>query len=434
MMTALRALSPFETSYFGSETRIGSVPVGGMPLFIGSTVEGALDVTVLRRVLAELAAAHPLLRSRQAVDAEGVRWFRRDDSYLPRLAITEGGEAEYLELVNSPQDWNEGLFHARLLREGDRDRVVLIVHHGIADGRSAFALLAELWERYTAQVTGSPAPQADPDQDLPEAMDTRLARIVSDAEVAALLDLIRAGAAMMSPDLAPRHLPELGDGIGTYPPGRLTLDRIELDHEETAAVVAAARAHGLTVNSLIGGAAFVAFRTQLAPSAGALSMVCGHAVDVRADLVPPLTASTVLNCVSGVGTFALVDAGADPIALAQTVATGMRASADRGEALGMMLVAQRATDPATTALLSAPNTFTISNIGQLPAHSTPPGVRIVRDDVFAMAAGMPPKLTVFTVGGRMTIQVEYDTALHSRDQLGAVRQALTRALTSVPAA
>ncbi|UGT70296.1 hypothetical protein LTT66_09120 [Nocardia gipuzkoensis] len=424
MMTALRALSPFETSYFGSETRIGSVPVGGMPLFIGSTVEGALDVTALRRVLAELAAAHPLLRSRQSVDAEGVRWFRRDDSYLPRLAITEGGEAEYLELVNSPQDWNDGLFHARLLREGDRDRVVLIVHHGIADGRSAFALLAELWERYTAQVTGSPAPQADPDQDLPEAMDTRLARIVSDAEVAALLDLIRAAAAMMSPDLAPRHLPELGDGVGTYPPGRLTLDRIELDHEETAAVVAAARAHGLTVNSLIGGAAFVAFRTQWEPTAGALSMVCGHAVDVRADLVPPLTASTVLNCVSG----------ADPIALAQTVATGMRASADRREALGMMLVAQRATDPATIALLSAPNTFTISNIGRLPAHSTPPGVRIVRDDVFAMAAGMPPKLTVFTVGGRMTIQVEYDTALHSRDQLGAVRQALTRALTSVPAA
>ncbi|WP_174183435.1 phthiocerol/phthiodiolone dimycocerosyl transferase family protein [Nocardia barduliensis] len=433
MMTAQRALSPFETSYFGSETRIGSVPVGGMPLFIGSTVEGALDIPTLRRVLAELAAAHPLLRSRQVVDAEGARWLRRDDSYLPRLAIAEGGEPEYLELVNTPQDWNDGLFRARLLRGGGRDRVVLVVHHGIADGRSAFALLAELWERYTAHVTGSPAPQAARDQSLPDALDTRLARIVSDAEVTALLDLIRAGAAMMTPDLAPRHLPESGHGAA-YPPGRLTLDRIELDSEQTAAVVAAARAHDLSVNSLIGGAAFAAFRALLEPSAGTLPMVCGHAVDVRADLVPPVPVSTMLNCVSGVGTFALVDYGADPIALARTVAAGMRASIDRKEALGMMLVTQRATDPATSALLSAPNTFTISNIGRLPAHATPPGLRIIRDDVFAMAAGMPPKLTVFTVGGRMTVQVEYDTALHSRAQLDQVREELTRALTSVRAA
>ncbi len=429
MMTAQRVLSPFEAGYFGSGTRIGSIPVGGMPLFIGSTVQGALDVPTLREVLAELAAAHPLLRSKQLVDDHGAKYFRRDDPYLPRLAITEGGEPEYLDLVNTPQDWNDGLFHAHLFRAGDRDRIVLILHHGIADGRSAFALLAELWERYTAQVTGAFAPRPESDQRLPEAMDIRLARIVSDEQVAQLLDLMRAGAAMMSPDLAPRYLPELGVGA----PGRLTLDRIELDHSETAAVVAAARSHGLTVNSLIGGAAFAAFRAQLAPSTGALPMVCGHAADVRADLAPPLPASTVLNCVSGVGTFALVEAEADPVALAHVVAAGMRASAERGEALGMMLAAQRVTDPATAAMFAAQNTFTISNIGRLPAHSTPPGVRIIRDDVFAMAAGMPPKLTVFTVDGRMTIQVEYDTARHSGAQLGAVRQALIGALTSVRA-
>lgn len=431
MMTAQRPLSPFENSYFGSGTRIGSVPVGGMPLFVGSTVRGGLDVSAVRRVLAELAAAHPLLRSNQVVDAEGVKRFRRDDSYRPRLTIAEGGEPEYLELVNTPQDWTDGLFHAHLLRDGDRDRIVLAIHHGIADGRSAFALLTELWERYTAQVTGAPAPAADPDQRLPEAMDTRLARIVSDAEVAGLLDLMRAGAAMMSPDLAPRHLPEHGDGAQR---NRLTLDRVELDDTETAAVVAAARVHGVSVNSLITGAALAAFRARLESSAGALPMICGHAVDVRADLVPPLPASTVLNCVSGVGTFALVESEADPIALAHAVASGMRASIERREALLIMLAAQRVPDPATAALFSSPNTFAISNIGRLPALSTPPGLRIIRNDVFAMAAGMPPKLTVFTVGDRMTIQVEYDTARHSRAQMGEVGQALTRTLAAVRAA
>ncbi|WP_039802227.1 phthiocerol/phthiodiolone dimycocerosyl transferase family protein [Nocardia araoensis] len=433
MMTDQRPLSPFESSYFGSDTRIGSIPVGGMPLFIGSTVRGGLDVSALRRVLAELAAGHPLLRSTQVVDAEGTKYFRLQESYRPRLTITEGGEPEYLQLVNTPQDWTDGLFHAYLLHDGDRDRIVLAIHHGIADGRSAFALLAELWERYTAQVTDAPAPPANPDQRLPEAMDTRLARIVSDAEVAGLLDLMRAGAAMMSPDLAPRNLPELGDGAA-HPPHRMTLDRIELDDTETAAVVAAARVHGVSVNSLVSGAAFAAFRAQLEPSAGALPMICGHAVDVRADLVPPLPASTVLNCVSGVGTYALVESEADPIALAHAVASGMRASVERREALLMMLAAQRVTDPAIAALFSSPNTFAISNIGRLPALSTPPGLWIVRNDVFAMAAGMPPKLTVFTIGDRMTIQVEYDIARHSRAQLGEVRRELVRALAAVRAA
>ncbi|MBF6464522.1 hypothetical protein IU427_04915 [Nocardia beijingensis] len=431
MMTAQRPLSPFESSYFGSGTRIGSVPVGGMPLFVGSTVRGGLDVSALRRVLVDLSAAHPLLRSNQVVDTDGVRCFRRDDSYRPRLTITEGGEPEYLKLVNTPQDWTDGLFHAHLLHDGDHERIVLAIHHGIADGRSAFALLTELWERYTAQVTGAPAPPANPDQRLPEAMDARLAQIVSDEEVTGLLDLMRAGAAMMSADLAPRHLPEHGDGAHR---NRFTLDRVELDATETAAVVAAARGHGVSVHSLITGAALAAFRAQLEPSAGALPMICGHAVDVRADLVPPLPASTVLNCVSGVGTFALVESESDPIALAHAVASGMRASSERREALLMMLAAQRITDPATAALFASPNTFAISNIGRLSALSTPPGLRIVRNDVFATAAGMPPKLTVFTVGDRMTIQVEYDTARYRPAQLREVGQALMRTLATVRAA
>lgn len=431
MMTDQRPVSVFESSYFGADRRIGSIPVGGMPLFIGSTVRGGLDVPALRRVIADLAAAHPLLRSEQ-VDVEGARCFRRDDSYRPRLTITEGGEPEYLDLVNSRQDWTAGLFHAHLLRDGEHERIVLAIHHGIADGRSAFALLAELWERYTAQVTGAPAPHANPGQSLPEAMDTRLARIVSAEEVAGLLDVLRAGAEMKTSDLTPRQLPPLGDGA--HRPNRLTLDRIELDDIETAAVIAAARVHGVSVNSLVAGAAFAAFRARLEPSAGALPMVCGHAVDIRANLVPPLPASTVLNCVSGVGTFALVEADADPIVLAHAVATGMRASVERKEALLMMLATQRVVDPATAALLSAPPTFAISNIGRVPALSIPPRLRIVRNDVFAMTAGMPPKLTVFTIGDRMTIQVEYDTARHCPAQLGAVRQALIRTLATVRAA
>ncbi|WP_433712044.1 phthiocerol/phthiodiolone dimycocerosyl transferase family protein [Nocardia sp. CA-084685] len=423
-MTAQRPLSSFELIYFGSETHLGSVPTGGMPLFIGSTVHGLLDVEILRRVLDELAAQHPLLRSRPVADADGTLYFRRDDAYRPRLEIADGGEAEYLDLVNAPQGWHDGLFRAHLLRDGDRDRIVLVIHHGIADGRSAFALLAQLWQRYTAHATGTALPQPDSDQELPEAIDIQLAEVVSDAEVAGWLDQIRAGAAMMGPESAPRTLPL--DGIDNDPLGRFAVQRIELDTNETQNLVDTARAQGLSVNSLLSGAALVAVRSQLEPATGKLPMFCGHAVDLRSELNLP--AHTMLNCASGVGTFALVPESAKLIDTAHEVAAGMLAAKEQREAPIFLLAAQRVQDEVTAAILAAAPTVAISNIGRLPAHSTPDGIRHIRDDIYAMGPGMPPKLTVFTIGDRLTIQVEYDTARHSRTRMGKVSLALIDAL------
>ncbi|WP_433659927.1 phthiocerol/phthiodiolone dimycocerosyl transferase family protein [Nocardia sp. CA-128927] len=423
-MTAQRPISPFESTFFGTDTKLGSVPTGGMPLFIGSTVHGAIDPETLRRVLGELAAIHPLLRSKVVTTADGTMHFHRDDDYRPRLDIADGDEADYLRLVNGPRDWTDGLFRAQLLRAGARQQLVLIIHHGISDGRSAFALLAELWRRYTAHIAGSPLPVGESDQSLPEAMDTRLAEVFSDAEVAEFLELARMGVTMIDPAAAPRQLPYDRDGNGNDPLGRFAVRRIELDAAETRALVDSARAQGISVNSLLTGAALVAFRAQLEPDAGALPMICGHAVDVRGELNPPLPANTMLNFASGVGTVAEVEPDHSPIGLGLLVTAGMQAAAERHDAGRFLLAAQRVTDPATAAAFAAPPTLAMSNIGRLPAYSTSAGVRHVRDDVFAMGPGMPPKLTVFTVGDRLTIQVEHDTAEHSRAQMGKVTLAL----------
>ncbi|MEV4128243.1 condensation domain-containing protein [Nocardia sp. NPDC049707] len=433
-MTAQRALSPLELTYFGTETRLGTVPAAGIPVFIGSTVHGLLDIEILRRVLDELAAQHPLLRSKPVTDADGTRYLRRDDAYRPRLDIADGGEAEYLNLVNGPLDWRDGLFHAHLLRDGDRDRIILVIHHGIADGRSAFALLAQLWQRYTAHTTGTALPPSDSDQELPESIDARLTEVVSDAEVAGWLDQIRAGAATMSPESAPRSLPIDGDGIGDDPLGRFALQRIELDTNETRDLIVAAGAHGLSVNSLLGGAALVAFRSQLEPATGKLPLLCGHAADVRSEVNPPLPANTILNCASGIGTFALVADNADLIDIAHEVAAGMAAAREQREAPIFLLASQRIQDEATAAIFAAAPTVAISNIGRLPAYSTPDGIRHIRDEIYAMGPGMPPKLTVFTVGERLTIQVEYDTARYSRAQMGKVSSAFIDALQGIRAA
>ncbi|MFF2550154.1 hypothetical protein ACFVUS_04095 [Nocardia sp. NPDC058058] len=432
-MTSQRPLSPFENGYFGEHTRLGSVPIGGMPLFIGSTVRGEMDPAALRDTLTELAALHPLLRARVVTGDAGVRRFELDDDYRPSVTVTAGGAQVYRTLVNARQEWGAGLFRAELLREGEFTRVVLVLHHGISDGRSVFPLVDEMWRRYTARVTGSPLPQPERNYALPAGVDTQLAALISDAEVDAFVAMVRAGAMAMDPAAAPVHLPLDGQGGGD-PSGRLAVRRIELDAAQTAALVATARAQGFSVNSLLAGAAMAAVRTEFAPEAGPLPMMCGHAVDLRPDLVPVLPASTVLNCAAGAGTPVLAAPDSHPIELASAVAAGMRDSTQARFPAMFMRAAQRDLDEVTAALFGAPPTLALSNIGRVPAHSLPATLEFVRDEVFAMTPGMPPKMTMFTVGDRLTVQVEYDTAEHSHAQMERIATEMTWQLLRVGSA
>ncbi|WP_157514084.1 phthiocerol/phthiodiolone dimycocerosyl transferase family protein [Nocardia concava] len=426
-MTVQRPLSPFESSYFAADARLGSVPVGGMPLFIGTTVRGAVDAGILRRVLRELAASHVLLRSRM-VTVGGVGLFEVDEDYVPALVERVGEVDEYWELVNGRPEWEAGLFGAVLLRGPVQTRIVLVIHHGISDGRSAFALLDEMWRRYGAHVAGRPLPIGESDRELVGGVDELLARVVSEAEVDGFLAQIQAEAA--SPGQAvPQTLPVDGDGVGD-PGGRLALRRIELSAQQTAEVVDAARAQGISVNSLLAAAAVVAVRTQL-PVDGPVPLMCGHAADLRPALSPRLPASTVLNCASGTGTPVVVDRDADPAVVGAIVDQSMRFMLDTRFPALFMRASQRVLEAQVAAALSAAPAIALSNMGRLPAHPLPAGLEFVRDEIFAMTAGMPPKMTVFTVGDRLTIQVEYDTAEHSHHQMGRVAEAMSDQLARV---
>ncbi|MFC9663195.1 hypothetical protein ACFVJ5_23395 [Nocardia sp. NPDC127606] len=426
-MTSRRRISPFESSYFGIGTTIGSVPTGGMPLFLGTTVHGELDPAILRTVLDELAAAHPLLRSR-VVTEDGVGYFVRDDAFRPRLDLVEGGEAEYLALVNGPRDWSDGLFRAYLLRAGLRQQIVLVIHHGISDGRSGFALLAQMWRHYTAHVTGTAVPEADSDQPMPEAMDTRLAEVVSVEAAETWLAEVRAGAAMMSPEDAPRTLPR--DGTDTDRLGRFAMQRIELTAAETAELVTAARSQGLSVNSVLTGTVLAAVRTRF-PESGSVPMFCGYAADVRAEFDPPVPVDTIVNYASGGGALVLATGENTQLELARSVDTGLRAGLDRREPALFPLAAQLVNDDVTAALLTAPPTFALSNIGRVQPHSIPDHIAFVRDDIYAMGPAMPPKLTAFTIAGRLTLQLEYDTTLYSRPQMEKLRLTLIELLQTL---
>lgn len=426
-MTVQRPLSPFESSYFAADARLGSVPVGGMPLFIGTTVRGAVDAGILRRVLRELAASHVLLRSR-VVMVGGVACFEVDEDYAPPLEERVGEIDEYWELVNRRPEWDAGLFGAVLLHGTALTRIVLVIHHGISDGRSAFALLDEMWSRYGAQVAGHRLPLADSDRELVGGVDELLARVVTEAEVDEFVAQVRAEA--VSPAQAvPQTLPIDGDGVGD-PGGRLALRRIELNVRQTTEIVDAARAQNISVNSVLAGAALATVRAQL-PVDGPVPMMCGHAADLRPALSPRLPASTVLNCASGTGTPVVVDRDADPLMVGVIVDQAMRFMLDTRFPALFMRASQRTLNAQVAAALSAAPAIALSNMGRLPAHPLPEGLEFVRDEIFAMTAGMPPKMTIFTVGDRLTVQVEYDTAEHSHHQMGRVAEAMSDQLARV---
>ncbi|MFE3054601.1 hypothetical protein [Nocardia sp. NPDC059239] len=422
-MSSQRPLSSFEFKHFDPDARWGDVPKAGVPLFVATTVRGEIDPDVMRRVLAELAADHALLRAVMVNEPGSEPVFRVREEYQPPLEVTEWGPDGYQRLVNIEQDWSTGLFKAHVLREGGLDQIVLIMHHGMCDGRSALALRDDMWQRYGTQLAGSPLPPSNSDNELVDGIDTLLAGSVTEAEVDELVAMLRGIAAAGDAVPAPLELPRDGDGVGD-PVGRFATQRIEVDPEQSAAFFGVARAQGVSVNSLVTGMAMVAVRSQLEADSGPVPMVFGHAVDLRASLAEPIPQSTLLNCAGGVATPVFAAADTDPIELAKATEVAMRAALDARFPALFMRASQRAFDPETAAIFGAQPTLGMANLGVEQTPSIPGGLEFVSDEAFGMAKGMPPKLTVWTVAERLVIHVNYDTTRNSHALMGRVTEAI----------
>lgn len=72
--------------------------------------------------------------------------------------------------------------------------------------------------------------------------------------------------------------------------------------------------------------------------------------------------------------------------------------------------------------------YGISNIGRIPAHPVPEGLRLVRFGATVNAPGLPPKLLVASLGGRLVVQQEYDSWTYGAAQMRRVREALRMSL------
>jgi NRPS condensation-like uncharacterized protein len=245
-------------------------------------VAGPLDRVALERAAAALQARHPLLRVRLAEEGPRLarRFLFRTDGVPPPevreapVAVfapdglareVEAELARHFDVARGP------LFRLALASDGSRrHRLVLTMHHMIADGASAAVVVRDLLaECASPGSAGAPRPLGAVGPSFPS---VGRARALWDY---AMLAWRAARHVLRRP--AGRNVP----GLGTPATGRETgVILRQLDRETTAAIVAAAKAERTTVGGML-SAAVVRSVHAASGARGPAHVALVNAVDVR---------------------------------------------------------------------------------------------------------------------------------------------------------
>ncbi|MFD7287024.1 amino acid adenylation domain-containing protein [Streptomyces sp. NPDC059863] len=210
-------------------------------------LEGTVDPDRLRQSLHLLLDRHPLLRAsfRQLPGGEVVQrisddaplpWREADTAGTPLEELLRQDRAERFDLARPP------LIRATLIRDGQRRRLLLTLHHIIADGWSVSVLLREL----TAVHGGVDLPEAPAPEPYLSWLACRDRDAARDAWQRALAGLdgptrLPASAFATGVDQdAPAAMPEHVD--------------VRLPESLTTDLTAFARGHGLTLSTVVHGA------------------------------------------------------------------------------------------------------------------------------------------------------------------------------------
>ncbi|WP_289007986.1 amino acid adenylation domain-containing protein [uncultured Thermomonospora sp.] len=213
-------------------------------------LEGKLDVAALRRSVATLLRRHPNLRTsfRQRKEGSPVQlvhrqvklpWQERDLSHLP----LEQAEAQAAVLADAERARPWDMTRPPLLRfllvklAPDRHRLIFTNHHILLDGWSTPILQTELFALYVAGGDDTGLPRPTPYKNY-------LAWVARQDRAAAEDAWRRALAGLEEPTLVAPH------AAGGEPsvPHKL---HIKLDADLTAAITECAKAHGVTLSTIL---------------------------------------------------------------------------------------------------------------------------------------------------------------------------------------
>ncbi|MFF4214903.1 amino acid adenylation domain-containing protein [Streptomyces nondiastaticus] len=253
---------------------------GGVDVYtiqVAFPLEGELDAERLRTACAALLRRHPVLRTgfqlrangqpvqlvRRAVD---LPWtlldLREHDTDTRRKELLRYLEEERLRRFDPAAP---PLMRFTLARTaGDRHVLALTYHHILLDGWSVPLVLRDLFALYAAGGDDAALPPAVPYRDYLAWLARQDRGAAEEAWRAALAGL--AGPTLVAPGSG-------ADGTAAMP----RLAAAELPEETTAALTAAARRRGLTLNTVVEGA----WALLLATLTGRDDVVFGHTVSGR---------------------------------------------------------------------------------------------------------------------------------------------------------
>ncbi|WP_193048143.1 phthiocerol/phthiodiolone dimycocerosyl transferase family protein [Mycolicibacterium baixiangningiae] len=355
--SVIRSLAPSEQWYAESQT-FGAITI---------QLTGSFDPDAMSDAFDALLQAHPILSGHLESGPDGRYEIVTDDLMHPGIWLRElGGSAS--ETPRPDLDPDVSLINL-MVRPGEAcAEVTLYVHHSVADGNHAAALLFELFSRYTDMVcTGLPGPAGV--EPAPESLEALLSQ-------RGIQKIPRSGLERFMPAMF-AYPPATRPGAPTPPPSTPTRPvpaptaRGRLTKEETTALVEFGLGHRLFLNPLVSAAILLAeWRLRGTPD---VPVPYVYVVDLRMLLTPPVPVMGATNPLGMATYLAMITSNTTLAELGRDIAANLATDVAEGVVQQSMLHFKPQYDEGQRGL---PDVVSSTNFGRTPILRTPPELHV----------------------------------------------------------
>lgn len=387
--SVIRSLAPSEQWYAESQT-FGAITI---------QLTGSFDPDAMSEAFDALLQSHPILSGHLEPGPDGRYQIVTDDLMHPGIWLTGLGAAG-TETPRVELDPAVALINCAA-RHGDGcAEVTLYVHHSVADGNHAAALLYELFSRYTDMVcTGQPGPTGI--EPAPESLEALLTQ--RGIGKIARSGLERFMPAMFAYESPVRPGPPAPPRANPTRPVPAPTARGRLTKEETTALVEYGLGHRLFLNPLVSAAILLAeWRLRGTPE---VPVPYVYVVDLRMLLTPPVPVMGATNPLGMATYLASITATTTLAELGRDIAANLAADLADGVVQQSMLHFKPQYDQGQRGL---PDVVSSTNFGRTPVLPTPSELHVEewRTDIYR-ASSVLDMYSVGIFGERLA--VEYHT-------------------------
>ncbi|SDG94602.1 Phthiocerol/phthiodiolone dimycocerosyl transferase C-terminus [Sinosporangium album] len=423
-----------------------------------ATVTGPLDDDLLAAAFDRLTEAEAVLRATIVPEGHGLL-LAVSPQAAPTLELVDGGEDDYWNLLYAGLDAARGLVRLVRVREGEQSRVMLTLHHAIADARFGIALFDRLWQIYTDLAHGVALPPPERGHTLPGSIESLLpvrlppALLAPDpapgretagpgatvpgvvpgtgpgavlppappAVPATLSSAVSQAGPPSVPPAAPSPVPPAApspaaggapEGALPVPGDRPRVGRLVLPEAETRRLLTTASVTRTSLHTLVCAALLTAVaRSGLAGARTTLT--CRTPIDLRDRVVPKVEPTEATNFISGWIT--AVDIEDDLAVVARSVKRQLDEAIQRGEPHRLVLDPER-----TLRYILRPCDAVVTNMGRIPEPRLPDGTSVSDVRVLINQPPINPTYVVTTYQGRLSVDVALPPAVAGRDTLDAL--------------